>query len=187
MKVLVKHGMGSDAAIELLADSSILPSGRPFFIPDWASTFVGNVAVVARINRLGKCISSRFAHRYWDTLTVGLVTHGTAEDGHIVSEHALTRSHDGALLLGSFIGKDEALTEDTLLVRGQCDGNIWIESELHSLSDIIDATLTRVSQYMTLKMGDLICVNTDYSKILTQEEKITLSVGDQAVLRTKIK
>ena len=50
----------------LMADSSILYTGRPFFVPDYAQRFVATPTIVVRTGRLGKCIAPKFAHRYWD-------------------------------------------------------------------------------------------------------------------------
>ena len=52
----------------LMADSSILYTGRPFFVPDFAQEFVATPTIVVRMNRLGKCVAPKFAHRYWDAL-----------------------------------------------------------------------------------------------------------------------
>ena len=54
------------------ADSAILNQGKPFFIPDHLGRIDYETEVVVRICRLGKNISERFAHRYYDALTVGI-------------------------------------------------------------------------------------------------------------------
>ena len=48
----------------LMADSSILYTGRPFFVPDYAQHFVATPTIVVRTGRLGKCIAPKFAYRY---------------------------------------------------------------------------------------------------------------------------
>ena len=60
-----------DARCYLMADSSVLYTGRPFFIPDFARRFVAAPTIVVRTGRLGKCIAPKFAHRYWDAVTAG--------------------------------------------------------------------------------------------------------------------
>ena len=54
------------------ADSAILNQGKPFFIPDHLGRIDYETEVVVRICRLGKNIPERFAHRYYDALTVGI-------------------------------------------------------------------------------------------------------------------
>ena len=52
-----------------MADSSVLYTGRPLFIHDFASGFMAAPSIVVRMGRLGKCIAPKFAHRYWDAFT----------------------------------------------------------------------------------------------------------------------
>ena len=53
-------------------DSAILKGGKPFFIPDFAERFDYEAELVVRISKLGKNIAPRFAHRYYDAVTVGV-------------------------------------------------------------------------------------------------------------------
>lgn len=186
MKVVVKYGMSPSASIELLADSSILPTGRPLFVPDWATSFTATLSIAARINRLGKCIAPKFAHRYWDALTGCLLTHGIDNHGEAISHQALSRSHDGALLLGEMVSKDKmSLDENTL----QClvDDIPTAHASLTGLSRLIDDTISQVSQYMTFKMGDLLCISCESALPLGINTTTELTLNGQKVLKTKIK
>ena len=62
----------AEPVIFLKADSALLKNGKPFFVPDWAGHVDYEAELVVRICRLGKGIPVRFAHRYWDALTVGI-------------------------------------------------------------------------------------------------------------------
>ena len=62
----------AEPVIFLKADSALLKNGKPFFVPDWAGRVDYEAELVVRICRLGKGIPVRFAHRYWDALTVGI-------------------------------------------------------------------------------------------------------------------
>ncbi len=62
----------SEPVIFLKADSALLKNRKPFFLPDWAGRVDYEAELVVRICRLGKGIPVRFAHRYWDALTVGI-------------------------------------------------------------------------------------------------------------------
>lgn len=54
------------------ADSALLNNGKPFFIPDHLGRIEYETEVVVRISKLGKTIPQRFAHRYYDAVTVGI-------------------------------------------------------------------------------------------------------------------
>ena len=185
MKVAVKYGMSPAASIELLADSSILPTGRPLFVPDWATAFTATLTVAAHINRLGKCIAPRFAHRYWDTVTACLLTQGIDEQGNVVTRQALTRAHDGALVLGQMVPKD--MIADAAQLVCLVDGTPAAHATLQGLTQLIDATIVEMSQYMTLKMGDLLCVSGTTSLPLLVNTTTELTLNGMEVLKTKIK
>ena len=59
--------------IYTLTDTALTKDGKPFFIPDFASPCTFQMSLVLRISRLGRSISPRFAHRYYDALTVGVM------------------------------------------------------------------------------------------------------------------
>ena len=54
------------------ADSALLKDHKPFFIPDWSEQVDYETELVVRICRLGKSIPERFAHRYYDAVTIGI-------------------------------------------------------------------------------------------------------------------
>lgn len=54
------------------ADSALLKAHKPFFVPDFMGRIDYETELVVRICRLGKTIPERFAHRYYDAVTVGI-------------------------------------------------------------------------------------------------------------------
>ena len=53
----------SEPTIFMKSDSSLLKDGKPFFIPDFSSEIHYETEIVVKIDRLGKNIAERFAHR----------------------------------------------------------------------------------------------------------------------------
>ena len=90
------------------ADSALLKDGKPFFIPDFMGRIDYETEVVVRICRLGKSIPDRFAHRYYDALTVGIDF--TARD---LQEQLrkngqpwdLCKGFDGSAVIGQWVDK----------------------------------------------------------------------------------
>ena len=64
--------VNTEPVIFLKPDSALLKDGKPFFLPDFSQDIQYETEVVVRICRLGKCIAPRFAHRYYDAVTVGI-------------------------------------------------------------------------------------------------------------------
>ena len=186
MKVLVKYGLSPAAGIDLLADSSIQPSGRPLFIPDWAGQMTGTLAVAVRIGRLGKCIAPRFATRYWDAVTGCVITRGTDIHGPLPGQQTPSRIHDGALLLGQMQPREVIDTPGAALCW-TTDGQPIGQMPLLAVSQVVNATLSQLSQYMTLKMGDLLCLCSTVVQPLHIGSTTVVSLNGSPLLTTKIK
>lgn len=88
----------------LMTDSCILYTGRPFFVPDFAQTFVATPAIVVRMNRLGKCVAPKFAHRYWDAFTAAFAVRACHSDDSRLT--GLDRAFDGAAIVGEWVPVD---------------------------------------------------------------------------------
>ena len=148
-----------DPVIFTKADSSLLKDRKPFFIPDELGTIEYEAEIVVRICRLGKSISERFASRYYDAVTVGIDF--TARDLlRKLSQQGLpwdmSKSFDGAAVLGEWISKDKFL--DIQRLRFHLDANGETKQE-GCTSDIIykvDEIISYISRFFTLKTGDLI-------------------------------
>ena len=96
------------------ADSAILNQGKPFFIPDHLGRIDYETEVVVRICRLGKTIPQRFAHRYYDALTIGIDF--TARDLQKKASEAgqpwtICEGFDGSAAIGEWIPKEKLLTD----------------------------------------------------------------------------
>ena len=95
------------------ADSAILNQGKPFFIPDHLGRIDYETEVVVRICRLGKNIPVRFAHRYYDALTLGIDF--TARDLQKKASEAgqpwtICKGFDGSAAIGEWVAKEKLLT-----------------------------------------------------------------------------
>ena len=66
------EALPQEPVIFMKPDSALLKDSKPFFIPDFCEQVDYETEMVVRICRLGKNISERFAHRYYDAVTVGI-------------------------------------------------------------------------------------------------------------------
>lgn len=150
MKVIVSHITCDKSASRfgLMADSAILFSPRPLFVPDWLGQPVLTPALAVRISRQGKCIERRFATRYWDAATAAFIVGG--HDGD-----TLSTSFDGALMLGDMVGHSDSPTMTVTVTAG---GRQPVDFPLDNAPEIIGHEIAAVSQRMTWKTGDLLCL-----------------------------
>ena len=138
----------------LMADSSILYTGRPFFVPDYAQRFLATPTIVVRTGRLGKCIAPKFAHRYWDAFTAGFSVRAMqGDDERLV---ALDRAFDGAAIVGDWV--ETSAIEDPLhavvevTVNEETVARCCLAEMCTPLAELLSAVSTRCS----IKMGDLL-------------------------------
>lgn len=153
-----------EPVIFLKPDSAILRDGKPFFLPDFSSEIHYETEVVVRISRLGKCIAPRFAHRYYDEVTVGIDF--TARDlqrrfraaGH---PWELSKGFDNSAAIGQFVPLSELGGDvQKLHFHLDIDGRTMQRGYTADMQFRVDEIIAYVSRFMTLKMGDLIYTGT---------------------------
>lgn len=145
------------------ADSSLLKSGKPFFVPDFMGRIDYEAELVIRICRLGKNIPQRFAHRYYDAVTVGIDF--TARDVQQQLREKglpwdLSKSFDGAAAIGEWVSKDKFLDVQALRFHLDINGQTVQEGCTADMVFGIDEIVAYISQYFTLKTGDVIFTGT---------------------------
>jgi 2-keto-4-pentenoate hydratase/2-oxohepta-3-ene-1,7-dioic acid hydratase in catechol pathway len=159
--------LGNEKPIEpvffLKPDTAISPKGHPFFIPEFSKNVHYEVELVVRINRLGKHIQEKFAHKYYDRIGLGIDF--TARDiQQKVKEKGLpwekAKGFDGSAVISrNYLDKQNidlsdlnfSLKKNTTLVQS---GNT------KHMMFTIDQIIAYISQFYTLKIGDLIYTGT---------------------------
>lgn len=145
-------------------DSSIIQKGKSFFYPNFSENIHYEVEIVIRINRLGKHIAERFAHKYYNEITLGIDF--TARDIQQECKNKglpweRAKSFDGSAPIGQFIELSEFLNpinnlNFNLFKNGQPVQTGCTKDMLFS----VDQLIAEVSKTMTLKIGDLIFTGT---------------------------
>lgn len=182
----------SDAPVVFLkADSSLLKDHKPFFIPDWSEKVTMGASLVVRICRLGKSIPARFAHRYYDAVTVGVDF--TACDILERLKAAglpweLSKGFDGAAAIGEWLSVDKFRDVQALHFHMEINGNTVQEGCTSDMLCKIDSAIAYISQFFTLKTGDLL-----YTGMLADDtvphidDHVTGYVEDRKVLEFNCK
>ncbi len=94
-------------------ESSILREGKPFFIPDFAERFDYETELVVRISKLGKDVSERFAHRYYDEVSIGIDFTARDLQSRLRQDGLpwdICKGFDGSAAIGHFVKKTELFT-----------------------------------------------------------------------------
>lgn len=145
------------------ADSALLKDHKPFFIPDWSQRVDYETEVVVRICRLGKTIPERFAHRYYDAVTVGIDF--TARDIQKAMRDKglpwdLFKGFDGSAAIGEWISVEKFRSVQALHFHLDINGNTVQEGCTSDMLFRIDEIIAYISRFFTLKTGDLLYTGT---------------------------
>jgi len=151
------------------ADSALLKDGKPFFVPDDMGRIDYEGELVVRICRLGKAIPERFAYRYYDAVTVGLDF--TARDMQAKARKeglpwAICKGFDGSAIIGDWVPVSELLPDDkqpslqSLHFRLDKNGAPVQQGFTGDMLFSVDALISYLSRYFTLKTGDLLFTGT---------------------------
>ncbi|MCI5876678.1 MAG: fumarylacetoacetate hydrolase family protein [Prevotella sp.] len=145
------------------ADSALLKAHKPFFVPDFMGRIDYETELVVRICRLGKTIPERFAHRYYDAVTVGIDF--TARDVQQRLRAAgqpweLSKGFDGSAAIGDWVGKERFLDVQSLRFHLNINGQTVQEGYTGDMLFSVDHIVAYISRYFTLKTGDLIFTGT---------------------------
>lgn len=145
------------------ADSSLLKDGKPFFLPEEMGRVDYETELVVRICKLGKSIPQRFAHRYYDAVTVGIDFTARELQQRLRAEGKpwdLCKGFDGAAVIGQWV--DIAKFRDIQAIHFHLDVNGQTVQQGCS-SDMlfkVDEIIAYISRYFTLKTGDLLYTGT---------------------------
>lgn len=158
--------MGNETPIEpvifLKPDSAILNAREPFFIPDFSDDIHYEGELVVRINRIGKHIEERFAHKYYQEITVGIDF--TARDLQAKLKEKglpweLAKGFDRSAVIGNWQNK-EAFDIKNLHFYLFKNGAEVQHGDTSLMLFSVDKIISFVSRYFTLKIGDVIYTGT---------------------------
>ncbi len=159
----LSNAVPSEPVCFMKPDTALLRDGEPFYHPDFSTDIHHEIEVVVKINRVGKHIAEEFAHKYYDEIGIGIDF--TARDiQNKCKEKGLpwekAKAFDGSAPIGKFISKNELLTLENLPFELKINGQSKQVGNTKDMIFSIDKIIAYVSQFVTLKVGDLIYTGT---------------------------
>ncbi|MDD4778172.1 MAG: fumarylacetoacetate hydrolase family protein [Fermentimonas sp.] len=162
-KEMKRTFVSEEPVLFMKPDTALLKDGKPFMLPDFSEEIHYETEVVVKVNRLGKNIAERFAHRYYDEITVGIDF--TARDIQRKQKELglpweIAKSFDNSAAIGYFISKEEV--EDIQNVNFHLDikGTTVQQGNTKDMIYSVDRIISYISKFFTLKIGDLIFTGT---------------------------
>lgn len=149
--------------IFLKPDTAVLKDNRDFYYPDFSKNIHHEVEVVLRISKEGKHIGAKFAHTYYDA--IGLGVDFTARDIQQIHKEKslpweLAKAFDGSAPVSELLPKDTFGDPYNLAFRLDKNGETVQMGNTKDLIFTFEEIVVFVSQYITLRKGDLVFTGT---------------------------
>lgn len=153
----------SEPVVFLKPDSAILLKQHPFVIPEFSEDIHHEVEILVKINKVGKYIEPKFAHNYYDEIGLGIDF--TARDLQSkLKEKGLpwekAKAFDGSAVIGDFLSKNSFNSLESINFELVSNGKVVQKGNSSHMLWKIDELISHVSQYFTLKIGDIIFTGT---------------------------
>lgn len=180
----------SNPVVFLKPDSAILPKNHPFFIPPFSEDVHYELEILVKINKVGKHIATKFAHKYYDEIGLGIDF--TARDiQQQCKEKGLpwekAKAFDGSAVIGQFYPKSDFDLEN-LSFQLLKNNEIVQDGNTNAMLWKIDELVSYVSQYFTLKKGDIIFTGTPAGVGKVEENDVLIGmIKDVKALEIKVK
>lgn len=144
-------------------DSALLKNNKPFYLPDFSDNIQYETELIIQIDRLGKNISEKFAPRYY--ANIGLGIDFTARD--IQEEHKqkgypweLCKAFDGSAVISEFVPIESFGDLNNIGFHLDIDGKTVQTGNSGDMIFSANQIIAYVSQFFTLKIGDIIFTGT---------------------------
>lgn len=168
------------------ADSALLKDHKPLFVPDFMGTISCQGSLVVRIGRLGKGIDERFAHRYYDAVTVGADFTARQMLEKAMSQGlpwSVCKDFDGSAMIGHWLSLDEAGPENQWQMRLDINGKTVQQAAAHELLWSAEHSISHLSRFYTLKTGDLIYLGSPtLGPLVKPEDHVEGFLGERKLL-----
>ena len=180
----------TEPVIFIKPDSAVLPKEQDFYIPEFSNEVHYELEVIIKINKVGKHIAQKFAHKYYSEISLGIDF--TARDlQEQLKAKGLpwekAKGFDGAAVIGRWVTKSKYEDLNDLNFMLKKNEEVVQNSNTSMMLWKIDEIIAYVSQFFMLKKGDVIFTGTpagvgkimanDYlSGVLEKEELLSVKI-----------
>lgn len=187
----LNHAVPEEPVFFMKPDSALLLSKKDFYKPGFSNDLHHEIELVLKINKLGKSIEERFANRYYDEIGLGIDF--TARDvQRELSKKGLpwekAKAFDSSAVLGDFIPKEQLGDLNNIDFSLRKNDEIVQHGNSSDMLFKFDTIISHVSQFVTLKIGDLIYTGTPSGVGPVQiGDYLEGYIGDKKVLECHVK
>ncbi|REG87638.1 fumarylacetoacetate hydrolase family protein [Winogradskyella sediminis] len=181
----------TDPVVFLKPDTAILLKKQPFFIPDFSEDIHYEVEVLVKINKVGKYIDKKFAHKYYDQIGLGIDFTARDLQAQLKAKGLpweKAKAFDGAAVIGKWLPKTSFQNINQINFSLKQNEEVVQSGNTELMLWKIDELIEYVSKYFTLKIGDIIFTGTPagVGKVFV-EDRLTGYLEDEEMFSIKIK
>jgi 2-keto-4-pentenoate hydratase/2-oxohepta-3-ene-1,7-dioic acid hydratase in catechol pathway len=187
----LKNDLPTEPVVFLKPDTALIPKKQPFFIPDFSEEVHFETELVIKIDRIGKHIAPKFAHKYFSEVSLGIDF--TARDlQQDLKSKGLpwekAKAFDGSAPVGKFISKDSIPSLNQLNFELKINGETRQLGNTKDMIFSVDEIIAYVSKFFTLKIGYLIFTGTPAGVAKVEKDDLLEAfIGDNKVLKLQVK
>lgn len=187
----LKNERPQEPLVFLKPDSAVLLKQHPFVIPEFSNDVHHEIEIIVKISKVGKYIDSKFAHKYYDELSVGIDFTARDLQEQLRSKGLpweKSKAFDGSAVIGDWMPKVSFESLDDLKFELFNNGRSAQKSSSFYMMWKIDELIAYVSQYFTLKIGDIIFTGTPSGVAkVTENDVLEGFLDGNKLFRTQIK
>ena len=177
--------------IFLKPETALLRDNEPFYYPDFSQDVHHEVELVVKISRMGKHIEEKFAHKYYDEIGIGIDFTARDVQSKLKAKGLpweLAKAFNGSAPVSEFVPKSEFPDLQNITFSMDVNGETRQVGNSSMMLYTIDYLISFVSQYFTLKTGDLLFTGTPKGVSAVQVgDLITASIEGKPMLQVAIK
>ena len=153
----------TEPVVFMKPDTALLKNNKPFFIPDFTDELHYETELIVKINRLGKNIAPKYAHRYYSE--IGLGVDFTARDLQRKLKDGgkpweVCKAFDNSAVIGDFLPVEELGNVQDIRFSMNLNGKTVQQGHSADMIFPIDELIAYVSRFFTLKIGDILFTGT---------------------------
>ena len=165
----------TEPVVFMKPDSAVLLKQHPFVIPEFSQEIHHEIELIVKISKVGKHIDTKFAHKYYDEISVGIDF--TARDVQdqlkgkgLPWEKA--KSFDGSAVIGEFLPKKQFNSLENITFELTNNNKTVQKGNASLMLWKIDELISFVSEYFTLKIGDIVFTGTPKGVAVVKPEDV---------------
>lgn len=187
----LNNPVNDEPVIFLKPETALLQKRMPFFIPDFSNDIHYEAEIVVKISKLGKNINEKFAHRYFDEVTIGIDFTARDLQSKLKSKGLpweTAKAFDGSAAVGTFVSKNKFEDLNNLNFSLKLNHQQVQTGNTTDMIFPINTIIAYASRFFTLKKGDLIFTGTPKGVgKLEKGDELEGFIGDETLLRAKVR